>query len=133
MRFLLLANQLCAWVEKKCNFKVQKYDIMMISVDYYSSCPLYWLIFSYPDPDQGCQNEPDSDPHHWSKVDIGRRKIYNIFVILVELWIIFWLIFLLTGSVSWKGSRSRWPKWNGSETARFLKFIFTVAEVSLMI
>ena len=29
--------------------------------------------------------------------------------------------FLLPGSVSWNGSRSSWPKWNGSESATLYK------------
>ena len=42
-------------VEQKCNFNVRNYDIMVISVD---------TDFLLPNPDQGDQNDADSDTHH---------------------------------------------------------------------
>ena len=48
-------------VKQKCN-NVQKYDIMVISVDSYDSFTGFWLIFCHPDPHSGGQNYADPDP-----------------------------------------------------------------------
>ena len=46
-------------VKQKCNFNVQKYDNMVNSVDFDVSFPWFWLIFCYPDPNPGVQNDAD--------------------------------------------------------------------------
>ena len=51
-------------VKQKCNFNVEKYDIMVIPVDSFASFPWFWLIFCYPDP----------DPQHWYGSGSGRPR-----------------------------------------------------------
>ena len=65
-------------VKHKCLFYFQKYDILLIFVDFYVSFPWFWLIFLLiidTDPDPGSQNDADPDPHHCSEVT---QKIFEI-------------------------------------------------------
>ena len=44
--------------------KIRKYDFHLILVDYCKNFPWFWMIFYYPDPDPGGQNETDPEPKH---------------------------------------------------------------------
>ena len=57
-------------VKQKCNFSVQKYDFMVIPVDFLWN---FWLIFCYPDEsDQGSKN--DADPGSQNDADLGGQN-----------------------------------------------------------
>ena len=66
-------------VKLKCNFNVQKYDILVISVDSHASFLWFWLNFCYPDP--GGQN--DADPTGSKSTNLV-RGIHFLILILGE-------------------------------------------------
>ena len=116
--FIISKSVMC--VEQKVQFQCSKLWYYGDICRYLCEFPMILADFLLPDPDQGCQNDADSDPYHWSKVHIW-RKIYDILVILVELWILFWLIYFANRVRFMKRIRIQMAKMRWIRNCKFLK------------